>query len=572
MSNRIVLRVQDYSFCYIDEKIVLDNLTFTAFEGECIAIAGPSPSGKSTLAMSLNGLIPNFIKGKTKGEIQACGLDVKNHPVYELSQKVGLVLQDPDTQLIEMRLEDEIALSMENLNVSREVIEKRLESVLELTDIRHLKGRNPLFFSGGEKQRVAIASILTLNPSIIVFDEPINDIDPIGREYVLALIRELNRKQNSTIIFLDRRLDIILNLAHRVIILNNGKIEMNGGAREVLSEAELLYRLGVKLPQVTTLCYQISKNMGVDDPVLPINVDEAVDILKNSVNEYRGVMIKPNSKKSKVVEVREVTFFYEQGGIQALSNVNLDIYEGEIIAILGQNGSGKTTLIKHFNGLFKPHSGHVKIFGKDTKKMKVADLSKEVGFLFQNPSLQISCETVFDEIAFGLRNLMIPLPIIDQRVKQVADIFDLTEKLLTSPDDLSLGEKQRVVIASIVAMDNKIIVLDEPTKALDDKGVRSFIELMIKLNAMGKTLVFVTHDMEFAAEFATRCLVMDAGKIVMDGVPREVFSRVDELGSLHLKLPEVSLLSYRLSLPIYLTPREFLSNVSLKKNVQRLLR
>ena len=478
-----IIEINNLSFSYPNSPKILKSINIKIFEGEFVGIMGPSPSGKSTLAYAIAGLIPHYIEGEMEGDIVVAGLNTKEHTIAELSQYVGIVLQDPDTQLLELRVIDEIALSLENLGLPREEILKRVNEVMKIVNIEKYAEKCPLELSGGEKQRVAIASVLALKPKVIVLDEPTANIDVPGTYKVYETLYKLNKELGLTIVIIENKTDFLLKYADRIVIMRDGKIIADGPTKTILSNKELLL------------------NNGIDPP-----------------NEDVKIKNKRNYSEKALIEIKNVHYVYPDG-TYALKGINLEIKEGETIFLMGENGSGKSTLAKHLNGLLKPTKGKVIVDGKDTKTTPTYKLAKIVGLVFQNPSYQIVGDTVYDEIAMGLRNLGYSEDFIDKEVKRIAKIFGLSDKLEAVPEELSVGELKRLMVASVVAMKPKVIVLDEPMTGMTRVYSRKVLRCIKEALGEKCTIVAITHDPLLAMEFADRIILMHEGRIIEQGEP-----------------------------------------------------
>lgn len=530
------IKINDLSFKYRDSaKKALDGIDFELEDGEIIVIMGRSGAGKSTLCRCLNGIIPKFIKGDLSGEINILGEPIKDKQIYEVAKNVGLVFQDFESQLFSTSVELEVAFGPENLAIPRDEIVHRIKYALQTVGLDGFENRQPYTLSGGEKQRLAIASVLSSMPKILVLDEPATDLDPKGRNDIFTAL--LNLKEKS-ILLVEHDVEDILN-TDRIIIIDNGRIISSGKTSEILNDVTLLENNGIRPNQIAKLF----AGLGIKD--LPLTAQKAYTTLKSlNLNDqkYQKILLENNQKEEKygniIIETKGLKYSYSDGE-NALNGVDLSIREGEFVAIIGQNGSGKTTLAKHFNGLIKPSPKSVTCFGKDASKMKISELGKIVGYVFQNPDHQIFANTVKEELMFGPRNYGLSEDQISANVEESLISVHLEEYEERDPFSLTKGERQRVAVASVLACKPKVLILDEPTTGLDYPQQKSMMELLRALNEAGHTIIIITHSLWVVAEYAHRAIVMDKGSIIMDGGVREVFFQQDKLESAGMRVSEI---------------------------------
>jgi energy-coupling factor transport system ATP-binding protein len=564
----MMIETRDVSFRYsAGGHTVLNRVTLTIKDHDFIAILGPSGSGKSTLCLTLNGIIPHSIPGTLTGQILVNGLSTADHQVHELADTVGIVLQNPETQLFAMSIEEELAFGPENLGLPREEIEKRIEEVLSIIGIGD-RNRFPFSLSGGEKQRLAIASMLTMRPSYLVLDEPTSQLDPRGREGVFSMLDRLHT-EGMTIVLIEHDTEHVASHARSVIVLKNGRILMRGPPKKIFSAVEKMQALGIQVPEVAEFTYELHKRGLIDD--ICITLDEART--NASLNNLVSLLPPPNPRPlpdedheagTPLIEIKDLSFQYED--VPVLSHISLDIQEGEIVAIIGQNGSGKTTLVKHLNGLLRPSTGEIYIDGENISHKSVAEMARKVGYVFQNPNHQIFADTVFDEVEFGLINLEVSE---SERMQQVLDVLrqtDLFRYKEHHPTGLSGGEKQRLAIASVLVMNPQILILDEPTTGLDLKSSRAIIDLVKTLHSQNRTVILITHDMRLVAEMAQRIIILNRGQVVADGSSHDIFSDEALLHDNFLEAPQITRLSRLLGRGICLNVPELLHAVGVDFN------
>lgn len=543
----------DVSYRYPrSKKIVIKNLNLAVKQGEFLAVMGENGAGKSTLCQILNGIIPHSLHGKLSGKILVQGLDTQETPISVLSTKVGIVLDDPENQLFTTSVMSEVAFGPENLNVPVEEIRERIRWAIHVVGLTGFEDRMPTALSGGQKQRLVIAAALAMQPSILILDEATSQIDPLGVFEVLSLVKELNQKYGMTIVMATDQSEEVTRLVDRVIVLGDGEKVAEGTPREVFSDTQLFSRFMIRSPQVSQLGTQL-KEAGHPLPVFPVTIEEAqsgiIQILdgKKTLNpetETPGSQGAPAvSTNDVIIHVENLDYVYQPQTVKAVEDVSFDIHRGEFVALIGQNGSGKTTVLKNMLGLLQPTKGKVVIAGMDTQVAPVADLARHVGFVLQNPDQQLFAETVEDEISFGPRNLGLDEETIKARVAEVLALVGLEEKRQEFPPALSKGERAKVVIASALALDPEIIVLDEPTTGQDYKGCHQILQIAKKLNQMGRTIVFVTHHMALVTEYARRVIVMRGGRILVDSKTEDVFDQAELVLKAHIIPPQITNLS-----------------------------
>ena len=544
ISETTDILMEDVSFTYRGANHpALENINLTVKQGEIVMISGPAGAGKTTLCCTLNGLVPHFFRGKLSGSVLVQGLNTKKHTISFLSHRVGILFQDPAAQLVSPTVEDEVAFGAENYGVPREKIIPRVKEAMEMVRIEKYATHNPHRLSGGEQQACALAAVTAMRPAIYVLDEPTSNLDPIGSYRVLELITALARRENKTIIIVEHKMEELLPLVDRLIILNEGKIILEGSPRELLEEVERMEQIGLKPPQVTLLAERLQRE-GLEIPTWPITVEEAIETFSKIFKEKKRKESVPTKEQTvepqeEIIRTENLWHIYEDG-TEAVRGVTVKFYRGEFVGIIGQNGSGKTTLVKHFNGLLRPTRGRVTVEGIDTLDVPIPTLAKKVGYAFQNPDFQICKSTVQEELAFGPKNLKLPQEEIDKRTKEVAEALGLKDMLDANPFSLSKGERQKVAVASILAMQPDVLIIDEPTTGQSPGVGRQMMEFYKRLNEAGKTIIVITHDMNLAAEYAKRTIVLKDGQILLDGSTREVYTQVETLQTSFIRPPQIT--------------------------------
>lgn len=542
---------------------VLQDVSFDLRAGEFVALLGRVGAGKSTVCLALNGLVPHALGGVFRGQVTVNYLDSRAHSVARLAQSAGLVFQDPETQLTQMRVEDEIAFGPENLGLPREEIAERVAWALDAVDLAGYRDRNPAHLSGGEKQRVAIAAILAMRPQVLVLDEPTANLDPGSKAAVFGVLARLARQRQIAILIATQDVERVRRYAGRVLVLHEGRIVLDGRPAEVFSHEHDLKAWGIGLPQMAELAHTLSARRG--HPYRFDTLSGAVSALRRDL-----VTVGPSHARTaddtlpprEVVETLHATslrggaapqvavdgvhYVYDDG-TAALRGVTLDIRPGEFVVLAGPNGSGKTTLAKHLNGLLKPTSGRVVVDGQDTAPLRVSQLARKVGYVFQNPDHQIFAPTVAEELAFGLRLQGLAEDEIGRRVASSLVAHGLTGCAESPPAALSVGHRRQVTLAAVLATEPQILVLDEPTGGLDWQSRKELIDRLRSYNAQGGTVVLITHDVRVIAEAARRVVVLHSGQIIFDGAPAVLFAAREVLARARLAVPPVVRLAQRLA-------------------------
>lgn len=532
--------------------------------GEMIGVMGASGAGKSTLAKCLNRIVPEFEDGDFHGTIRIAGESLEVLRVCDVAPKVGMVFQDFESQLFSTNVAHEVAFAMEQVGMDRAEMDRRIMPALEAVGLRGFEHRDPMSLSGGEKQRLAIASVLALRPSVIVLDEPTTDLDPEGRAEVFELIKKL-RAQGLSLIVIEHESEE-LRAADRILVLREGEIAADGPPSEVFARTELLTACGVRPPG---LGHALAL-LGID--AQPKSVEQAYDAIMRAYpgvagTTYDSIARSHGSEQPKTagsasaasafIGIENVSFSYS-GGPRVLDSIDLKVEAGEFLAIVGQNGSGKTTLAKHIVGLLQPAAGRVTIDGKDRAQMRPAETARAVAYVFQNPDHQIFAATVEDEVAFGPRNFGLPDDEIRRRCDEALEAVGLQNERQSDPFLLSKGERQRLAVASVLVLRPRMLILDEPTTGLDHREQLRMMALVRDLNRSGIAIVIITHTPWLVAEYARRVVLMRKGAKIFDGGVREFFMQDELLRSSSFRAPEITELSRRFG-ALALTTDEFVA-------------
>ena len=524
---------------------MITHLNLTIYEGEFVAIMGENGAGKSTVCQMTNGIIPNSIGGRLAGKVMVHGLDTQEAGISVLATKVGIVLEDPETQLFASSVLSEVAFGPENLCISPEEIQKRVAWALETVRLKGFEDRLPTSLSGGQKQRLAIAANIAMRPDILVLDEATSQLDPVGVEEVLSVARELNQKYGMTVIMATDASEMIARHMDRVVVLNEGRLVADGTPHEIFANLDLFKKIMIRSPQVSQLAARMQEH---EKPFVsfPITVDEAkANIIQQAGNGHGepAVMRKPekyvvNTPTSILVD--NLDFIYQPLNVHAVKGVSFEIKKGEFVALIGQNGSGKTTILKNLLGLLRPTSGKVLVAGMDTNVTAVAEMAQKVGFVLQNPDQQLFAQTVAEEVSYGPRNLGISPELIEERIEKALKVVGLEGRRDDFPPAMPKGDRAKVVIASALALDPEIIILDEPTTGQDYRGCHQIMQIAKAMHEQGRTVVFVTHHMALVAEYARRVIVLSGGKVILDDVTEAVVSQPEVVRKAYIIPPQIT--------------------------------
>jgi energy-coupling factor transport system ATP-binding protein len=500
------LQITDLSFRYRSREIhAISDISLQLKPGELVLIAGPSGCGKTTLARCINGLIPHSYKGEMSGQITVSGKDTSGMTLSQIARNIGTVLQDPERQILGTKVVNEVAFGLENLGLPREEIIVRVNAAMEQLRILDLRDRETFNLSGGEKQKVALAGVLAIEPKLLLLDEPLASLDPASAQDALRMIRELADGGMAVLIVEHRVEDVLKINPDRILFMQDGRVQYDGPA-ERLSKA-VNYR-EVKLPA-------------------HLIIKRAAQEPQPDATHLPGLAAPERTSSEPLVRFEHVSFGYEEGN-NVLHNINLEIYQGDIIAILGPNGAGKTTLVKQAIGLLKPVEGAIWVDGKDTREISVAQVAKTLGYVFQSPSHMLFAPSVREELAFGPKNIGYPPEEIEKEVQKAIKIMNLSGMEADPPLALSFGQQKRVSIAAILAMKSRILVMDEPTAGQDYRNYMGFMDAILQVPNFA-SILFITHDIDMAVVFANRVLLVSDGRLIADGPPQEVLADYDRL-------------------------------------------
>jgi len=513
-----IISFKDFSFQYNAQKRpTLHNINLDIYEGEKILICGASGSGKSTIGNCINGLIPFSMNGNIEGECIVDGINTKNSSIFELSTRVGTVLQDPDGQFVGLTVGEDIAFALENDCVKQdEMYNKTLEAARKVFIDSHMK-HAPYDLSGGQKQRVSMAGVLVDDVKILLFDEPLANLDPATGKSAIELIDKIQKETNTTVIIIEHRIeDVLWEKVDRIVLIDEGRIIADSKPEELLC-SNLLKQYGIREPlYISSLKYagiDINKVENIDNiKTLKLNKEDI-----NKINTWflkQDKLVKHNDNDV-ILEVKNVDFAYENS-LKVLKDISFKIKKGEMLSIVGKNGAGKSTMSKVICGFEKALNGQIIFNGKDITNDSIRSISTHIGYVMQNPNQMISQALIFDEVAMGIKNMGFSDEEIEKRVYDTLKICGLYEFRNWPISALSFGQKKRVTIASILVMGPEIIILDEPTAGQDFYHYTEIMEFLKELNNLGKTIILITHDMHLMLEYTNRSLVFEDGKLLAD--------------------------------------------------------
>ena len=522
-------------------EATLKDISFDIVKGEKVLILGPSGSGKSTLAQCLNGIIPNIHKGQAQGQVRIAGQNIFKQSIYDKSQLVSTVLQDPDGQFIGLTVAEDLAFALENDCANQSEMKDKVALWAERLDLTSLLNHRPQDLSGGQKQRVSLAGVLIDESPILLFDEPLANLDPKSGQETIDLIDKIHKEVGATTIIIEHRLeDVLYRPVDRILLVNDGTLLFNGSPDELLSST-LLLENGIREPLYVTVLRQL----GFDTrDAQNLSQLDALD-LSDLVLPDRVLKDKRDSSSDSILKVEGLSVSYGDNPA-IIEDMSFSLKKGERLAIVGKNGAGKSTLAKALCG-FVPCQGNLTYKGQDISQDSIAERSERIGFVLQNPNQMISQTMIFDEVALGLRLRGVEETEVEERVHEVLKTCGLYSFRKWPISALSFGQKKRVTIASILVLKPEIIILDEPTAGQDYKTYTDIMNFLDSLQKQGHTIVMITHDMQLMLEYSDRCLVVVEGEIIADDNPVTILNQKDLLESANLKQTSLYTLGQKLS-------------------------
>ena len=522
-------------------EATLKDISFDIAKGEKVLILGPSGSGKSTLAQCLNGIIPNIHKGQAQGQVRIDGQDIFKQSIYDKSQLVSTVLQDPDGQFIGLTVAEDLAFALENDCADQSEMKDKVALWAERLDLTSLLNHRPQDLSGGQKQRVSLAGVLIDESPILLFDEPLANLDPKSGQETIDLIDKIHKEVGATTIIIEHRLeDVLYRPVDRILLVNEGELLFNGSPDELLS-SKLLLENGIREPLYVTVLRQLGFDTRSAQNLSQL---DALDLSDLALPD-RVLKDKRDSSSDSILKVEGLSVSYGDNPA-IIEDLSFSLKKGERLAIVGKNGAGKSTLAKALCG-FVPSQGKLTYEGQDISQDSIAERSERIGFVLQNPNQMISQTMIFDEVALGLRLRGIEEAEVEERVYEVLKTCGLYSFRKWPISALSFGQKKRVTIASILVLKPEIIILDEPTAGQDYKTYTDIMNFLDSLQKQGHTIVMITHDMQLMLEYSDRCLVVVEGKVIADGNPVTILNQKGLLESANLKQTSLYTLGQKLS-------------------------
>ena len=522
-------------------EATLKDISFDIAKGEKVLILGPSGSGKSTLAQCLNGIIPNIHKGQAQGQVRIDGQDIFKQSIYDKSQLVSTVLQDPDGQFIGLTVAEDLAFALENDCADQSEMKDKVALWAERLDLTSLLNHRPQDLSGGQKQRVSLAGVLIDESPILLFDEPLANLDPKSGQETIDLIDKIHKEVGATTIIIEHRLeDVLYRPVDRILLVNEGELLFNGSPDELLS-SKLLLENGIREPLYVTVLRQLGFDTRSAQNLSQL---DALDLSDLALPD-RVLKDKRDSSSDSILKVEGLSVSYGDNPA-IIEDLSFSLKKGERLAIVGKNGAGKSTLAKALCG-FVPSQGRLIYKGQDISQDSIAERSERIGFVLQNPNQMISQTMIFDEVALGLRLRGIEEAEVEERVHEVLKTCGLYSFRKWPISALSFGQKKRVTIASILVLKPEIIILDEPTAGQDYKTYTDIMTFLDSLQKQGHTIVMITHDMQLMLEYSDRCLVVVEGKVIADGNPVTILNQKGLLESANLKQTSLYTLGQKLS-------------------------
>ena len=538
-----MISFKNFSFKYnnvVDKT--LKNIDLTINKGEKVLIVGPSGSGKSTLSHCINGLIPFSYRGEFEGELKIDDIIPYKESLSEVSKKVGTILQDQDSQFIGLSVGEDVAFSFENNAIPLAEMKVKVINSLELVNMVDFINHSPYELSGGQKQRVSLAGVLGSDAEILLFDEPLANLDPASGSEIMQLINDIHEKTNKTIIIVEHRIEDVLEQPFdKVVIIDKGVVKGVGTPNEIL-KSDLLTNSGLREPLYVEAMKLAGCDVSSEENLRDINSinEENKEILKSWFkNETSSKTI---NKEEKILEIKNLTFSHD-GVKNTLDDVSFYLNKGEILAVLGNNGAGKSTLCRSITGILKPKSGSIFLNNECIDSWSIKKKGSAIGYVMQNPNQMISQHMIKDEIALGLKCRNFDKKYIDEKVEEVLKICGLYPYRNWPVQALSYGQKKRVTIASILAINPDVIILDEPTAGQDYKHYTEFMEFIKELSNKGISIIMVTHDMQLTLEYCDRAVVLSGGKKIADDKPANILTNKEIIKKANLKETSLSTLA-----------------------------
>ena len=537
MDNEVIISFEDFGFQYTAQaEPTLHNINLKIRKGEKVLIAGPSGCGKSTLAHCINGLVPGSYPGTVTGKLTIGGKDALKLGMFGLSKIVGTVLQDSDGQFIGLTVAEDIAFALENDCIPTEQMHREVERIAELVDVKRVLKHAPHEISGGQKQRVGLGGVMVGQVDVLLFDEPLANLDPATGKQAIVLIDEIQKRTGCAVIIIEHRVeDVLYRPVDRIVVMGDGRIQYDGDP-DVLLCSDLLQQKGIREPLYVTALKYAGVKLTADMrpsylPELKLSQQQKVQV-RNWFDKLPAPETVP--VRDVLLRTDQLDFTYE-GGHHALRGISAVVYKGEMLSIVGTNGAGKSTFSKVICGFENAQSGILELEGMDLNTLSIKERADHIGYVMQNPNQMISKTQIFDEVALGLRNRGIPEEEVRPRVEEILKICGLYPFRNWPVSALSYGQKKRVTIASILVLKPEMILLDEPTAGQDLKHYTEIMDFLRELNRQGITVVLITHDMHLMLEYTPRAIVFNAGQVIADKSAAEVLNSPEIVEAAHLK-------------------------------------
>lgn len=536
MNDNLIIEFKDFSFQYYSQsQPTLHDINLNIRRGEKILIVGPSGSGKSTLGHCLNGLIPFSYRGNIEGSLKVKGQETREQDIFKLSKSIGTVLQDSDGQFVGLTVGEDIAFAMENDNTPQEEMKARVLKVSEMVQMDHWLSSSPFELSGGQKQRTALAGVMIDDVDVLLFDEPLANLDPKTGKTAIEIIDDIHQKSQKTVVIIEHRLEDVLHRhIDRIIVMNDGRILADMDAHSLVS-SNILIKHGIREPlYVTALKYagvQVTPELcaGHLDTLKGDQISDQVKTWFSSIEKNE----RPE-EKSTILRMDHIDFSYDRDK-KILKDINFDIYEGEMVSIVGRNGAGKSTISKLLCGFEQEDKGCISYKSQDIKDKTIKERAELIGVVMQNPNQMISKAMIYEEVALGLRLRNVPEEEIKERVSKVLEICGLKPFINWPIAALSYGQKKRVTIASILVLNPSILILDEPTAGQDYKHYSEIMDFLAEINKTGITIIMITHDMHLMLEYTPRAIVISDGEKIADTLSSKVLTDMTVIEKANLK-------------------------------------
>ena len=541
-SDMPLLQAKIKSFKYYGAaKPSLGEITLSVQPGEFVILTGRAGSGKTTLCYVLTGVIPHSVEGEYDGQVKIDGHDLNTLRLAHISTLCGFVLQSPEYQLFNLTVKDDVAFGPENLVLPSGEVLERIADSLGQVGLEGFGDRNSDLLSGGQMQRVVLASILAMRSNLLILDQPAAELDPIGREQIYENLRRLNQEGGKTIVVVEDRLSDVARYADRIVLLENGEIARSAEPSVFFAD-RAVFTSGLRIPAAARLHHYL-ESRDYSPGALDLDIPSTAERYRQLLNGRKSIA-RPTPESGQgasltepIIQIESLTHTYPTG-LTALRDVNLSVGQGEFTAIIGENGAGKTTLARHLIGLLRPTAGRIFVKGKDISGQSTARLSNQVGYLFQDPDYQIFSNSVHDEVAFALKIRKTPVAEIERRVTAVLEALGLAEYRELHPYRLSRGQRQRLALASIFVADPPVLVVDEPGTGLDYTETLKIMELLAGRNRQGATILFITHDIEMVLRYARRSVVLSHGELRLDVPTQDLHQHLEGLDSAGILIPD----------------------------------